>query len=131
MRAWYASGTSEYSDFFVLPVDQDFENSALALTADFAPTDTWSSRLMLGHSVDNLEQNQSTDFLDTKRNTVDWQNDFALGERHTLTAGLLWQDEEADAESFGLPYSSSTATSRSTSTSPVSGSTATWATCAP
>ena len=112
VRAWYASGTSEYSDFFVLPVDQDFENSALALTADFAPTDTWSSRLMLGHAVDNLEQNQSTDFLDTKRNTFDWQNDFALSDANTLTAGILWQDEEADAISFFDPYAADTSTTQ-------------------
>jgi vitamin B12 transporter len=112
VRAWYASGTSEYSDFFVLPVDQDFENSSLALTADFAPTDSWSSRLMLGHAVDNLEQNQSIDFLDTKRNTVDWQNDFELSDGNVLTAGILWQDEEADAISFFDPYAAETSTTQ-------------------
>ena len=108
LRAWHASGTSEYSDFFVTPVDQDFENSALALTAGFEPSENWDSRLTVGHAVDGLEQNQSPDFLDTRRFTLDWQNDFALGERHRLTAGLLWQDEEADAESFGLPYDATT-----------------------
>jgi vitamin B12 transporter len=111
-RAWHASGTSEYSDFFVTPVDQDFENSAVALTAAFAPTAAWSSRLMLGHAVDDLAQNQSADFLDTMRNTVDWQNDFAVAGRHTITAGLLWQDEEADALSFGAPYAADTTTAQ-------------------
>jgi len=108
LRAWHASGTSEYSDFFVTPVDQDFENSAFALTAGFAPSETWESRLTIGHAIDDLEQNQSPDFLDTRRWTLDWQNDFAPTERHRLTAGLLWQDEEADAESFGLPYDATT-----------------------
>jgi vitamin B12 transporter len=112
LRAWYASGTSEYSDFFVLPVDQDFENAALALTADFAPTEAWSSRLMAAHAVDDLEQNQSADFLDTNRNMVDWQNDIALSERNTVTAGILWQDEEAKAESFGAPYAADTSTTQ-------------------
>ncbi len=112
VRAWYATGTSEYSDFFVLPVDQDFENAALALTADFAPTESWSSRLMLAHAVDDLEQNQSADFLDTNRNTADWQNDFVLSEWNTLTAGILWQDEEAEAESFGAPYAADTTTTQ-------------------
>ncbi len=112
VRGWYASGTSEYSDFFVLPVDQDFENSTLAITADFSPTEAWGSRLMVAHSVDDLEQNQSADFLDTSRNTVDWQNDFSLSERNTLTAGVLWQDEDADAESFGAPYGADTTTSQ-------------------
>ena len=112
LRAWHAEGTSEYSDFFVTPVDQDFENHAYAATAEFKPTNQWSSALMVGHAVDDLTQNQSPDFVETERLTVDWQNDFALGERNTLTAGVLWQDEEADAQSFGLPYSSSTATSQ-------------------
>ena len=102
LSAWYASGTSEYSDFFVTPVDQDFENTALALTADFAPGEAWTSKFTVAHAIDDLEQNQSADFLDTKRNTIDWQNDFALSEAQTLTAGVLWQDEEADAESFGV-----------------------------
>ena len=108
LRAWHAAGTSEYSDFFVTPVDQDFKNSALALTAGFRPSASWDSRLTVGHAVDDLEQNQSPDFLDTRRFSLDWQNDFTLGERHRLTAGLLWQDEEADAESFGLPYDATT-----------------------
>lgn len=112
LRAWHAAGTSEYSDFFVAPVDQDFENSALALTAELAPTADWSSRLMVGHAVDELDQNQSTDFLDTARNTVDWQNDVALSERNTLTAGVLWQDEDADAISFGAPYAADTTTTQ-------------------
>jgi vitamin B12 transporter len=112
LRAWHASGTTQYSDFFLVPVDQDFENSALAVTAAFAPADAWSSRLMLAHAVDDLEQNQSADFLDTKRNSVDWQNDVTLAEGNTLTAGILWQDEAADAESFGSPYAADTTTSQ-------------------
>jgi vitamin B12 transporter len=112
LRAWHASGTSEYSDFFVTPVDQDFENSALALTGEFAPTADWSSRVMLAHAIDDLEQNQSTDFLDTARDTLDWQNDVALSGRNTLTAGLLWQDETADALSFGQPYAADTTTTQ-------------------
>jgi vitamin B12 transporter len=112
LSAWYASGTSEYSDFFVTPVDQDFENTALALTANFAPSEAWSSKFTVAHAIDDLEQNQSADFLDTKRNTIDWQNDFALSEAQTLTAGVLWQDEEADAESFGAPYAADTTTNQ-------------------
>ena len=57
---------------------------------------------MIGHAEDNLEQNQSDDFIDTQRNTIDWQNDIALVGANTLTAGLLWQDEEADATSIRL-----------------------------
>jgi vitamin B12 transporter len=113
VRGWYASGTTQYSDFSLAPLDQDFENMALALTAEFEPTDDWSSHLMLGHAEDNLEQNQSSQFIDTSRNTIDWQNDFALSDQNMLTAGLLWQDEEADSiPSFGNPYGADTTTAQ-------------------
>ena len=112
LRAWHAEGTAQYSDFFALPVDQDFENSTFALTAEFAPAGAWASRLMLGYAVDDLRQNQSADFLDTSRYTADWQNDFSLSDRNTLTAGVLWQDEDAEAESFGAPYAADTTTTQ-------------------
>jgi len=110
LHAWHASGTSEYSDFFVTPVDQDFENSAFALTAGFRPSESWESRFMLARALDELEQNQAPDFLRTRRWQLDWQNDIAVAENHALTAGLIWQGEDADAESFGLPYSANTST---------------------
>ena len=110
VRGWHAAGTAEYSDFFVTPVDQDFENSAFALTAGFAPTAAWDSRLLLAHALDEIEQNQAADFLRTRRWQLDWQNDFAISTHHALTGGLIWQDEDADAESFGLPYGATTAT---------------------
>jgi vitamin B12 transporter len=117
VRGWYASGNTEYSEFTLAPVDQDFENMALAVTADFEPTESWTSRVLLGHAEDNLAQNQSDDFIDTQRNTIDWQNDIQVSDAATLTAGLLWQDEEADAFSdfgFGLvdAYASDITTSQ-------------------
>ncbi len=105
LRAWHAAGTSEYSDFFVTPVDQDFRNSVVALTAGFAPMDSWSSRFMLAHALDEIEQNQAPDFLRTRRWQFDWQNDITLSGTQQLTAGVILQHEEAAAESFGLPYS--------------------------
>ena len=110
LRAWHASGTTEYSDFFLAPVDQDFENAAFAAAAAFEPAGNWRSRLSLAHAVDEVDQNQGPDFLQTRRWTVDWQNDFTVADRHALTAGILWQDEDADARSFGLPYAARTET---------------------
>src|SRR5690606_37792953 len=54
----------------------------------------------------------SADFLDTSRYTADWQNDIALSDPNTLTAGVLWQDEDAEAESFGAPYAADTTTTQ-------------------
>jgi vitamin B12 transporter len=107
-RAWYAAGTSEYSDFFVTPVDQDFENAAFALEAAGAPRAGWNTRVTLGHALDRIEQNQSPDFLKTRRWQLDWQNDLAVGERHAVTAGVLLQQEDASSESFGLGFDQDT-----------------------
>jgi len=112
LRGWHAAGTSEYSDFFVTPVDQDFENSAFAASAAFAPAASWDARVTVGRALDGIAQNQSPDFLRTRRWSLDWQNDVALPGRQHLTAGVLWQDEEADAESFGLPYDTKTSTAQ-------------------
>lgn len=108
LRAWHASGTSEYSDFFVTPVDQDFENSSVALQVGGEPADGWRTRAVLGHAVDAIRQNQSPDRLRTRRWQLDWQNDLAIGERHALTAGVLLQREQAQSESFGLGFDDAT-----------------------
>ncbi len=39
VRYWQASGSSEYSDFFLTPVDQDFRDSVAAIDLGYAPTD--------------------------------------------------------------------------------------------
>ena len=100
LRAWHAEGTTEYSDFFVTPLDQDFENSAFALSAAFTPADIWHSKIIASRMLDRVEQNQSPDFLRTRRWQLDWQNDIAVSEQHALTAGVIWQDEDVAALSF-------------------------------
>ena len=82
LRAWHAAGTSEYSDFFVTPIDQDFRNAAVALSAAGQPTAAWSTRIMLGYARDQIDQNQSADRLRTERWTLDWQNDITVAEHH-------------------------------------------------
>ncbi|MBM5811812.1 MAG: TonB-dependent receptor [Gammaproteobacteria bacterium] len=110
LRAWHARGTSEYSDFFVTPVDQDFRNSAVALTAAGQPAAAWSTRVTLSYAHDQLFQNQSADFVRTGRWTLDWRHDLAIADRHTLTTGLLLQDEHARSASWGLGFASGTTT---------------------
>ncbi|HSC09178.1 MAG TPA: TonB-dependent receptor [Steroidobacteraceae bacterium] len=114
-RYWQASGTSEYSDFLLTPVDQDFENRMAALDATFAPTERWSSRVTVSHIEDEIEQNQA-DFLGnfarvrTRRNAADWQNDVHVGEHQLVTAGaLLTQEETISTESFA-PFDEDTDT---------------------
>jgi vitamin B12 transporter len=114
-RYWQSSGTSEYSDFVLTPVDQDFENRMAALDATFAPTGRWSSRLTVSRIEDEIVQNQA-DFLGnfaevrTRRNAADWQNDVRIGEHQLLTAGVLFtQEETLSTESFA-PFDEDTDT---------------------
>ena len=85
LRAWHAAGTTEYSQFGT-PLDQDFENSAFAITANLAPSESWDTRLMAGYAIDEIDQNQLSvfdqngvkDFAHTRRWSLDWQNDLVL-----------------------------------------------------
>ena len=103
-RLWHAAGTSEYSDFLVSPVDQDFDNTSLAMDARFAPAAQWDARISLSRMLDEIAQNQSSDRLQTRRWQLDWQNDIAIGEHHALSAGLLLQREDATSVSFGTAF---------------------------
>lgn len=105
LQGWRASGTAQYADFFLAPVDQDYVNDVAALTVRLPVNDQWSTTLRVAHMQDDLQQNQKPDYLVnfdsalTRRNTVDWQNDVKLG-AHTLTAGTLLQRESTRAASF-------------------------------
>ena len=72
------------------------------------PFENWSTRLNLSSMRDDIEQKQSTDFTETDRFALDWQNDVYLGDRHVLTAGTTVSREETDALSFGLGYDEDT-----------------------
>lgn len=104
MRYWQAEGSSEYSDFFLTPVDQDFRNSVTAVDVAFAPTAAWSTQTTVSRIEDRTEQNQSPDRLYTERYAIDWQNDVMLGSANRLTAGVMHSRETAEALSFGTGF---------------------------
>ncbi len=105
-RWWRASGTSEYSDFFLTPVDQDFENSSAAVEAAGQVTETWRTRVTLSRVVDDVQQNQESfpgsglDYARTRRHALDWQNGVRVG-AHALTFGALLSREDTESLSFG------------------------------
>jgi len=114
LQAWRASGTAQYADFFLLPVDQDYVNDVGALTVRLPVTAQWSSTLRLSRMTDDLLQNQKPDWLVnvdrslTRRNAVDWQNDITLG-GHRITAGAMLQRETTRASSFDTVFDVATA----------------------
>jgi vitamin B12 transporter len=101
-RHWQTSGNSEYLDFFLAPVDQDFETRVTTLALDVPAGARWDTSIQLSRLHDDIEQNPSPDFVRTDRDTLDWQNTLRLAHGHELVAGLELTDEETAGETFGL-----------------------------
>jgi vitamin B12 transporter len=104
---WQASGNSEYVNTFFAPyppLDQNFRNSATAITLKASPTDTWSTTVKLSHIEDDIRQTQSPDFVRTRRNVLDWQNDIEVSQHHLVSAGISLSRENTDSLSFGSGF---------------------------
>ena len=102
-RHWQTQGTVEYLDFFLSPVDQDFENRTSALQIDNPVAENGSSKLVVSVMQDEITQNQADDFVKSDRVSFDWQYSHALAE-HTLAGGLFAIDETASSLSFGAGF---------------------------
>ena len=108
LRHWRAEGNVEYLDFFLTPVDQDFENSTTAITLETSVSDAATSKLIVSQVQDHSRQSQSADFVESDRLSVDWQYTHAFTD-HTMTAGLFASDENAKTLSFGAGFDEDTA----------------------
>ena len=103
-RAWRASGTTEYSDFVLTPVDSDFKDSTAVIEAAFAARDDWRMRFGATVMQNVIEQNQSADHVRTRRDSLEWQNDLALSQHNSLTFGALASREHVVTSEFGSGY---------------------------
>jgi vitamin B12 transporter len=101
-RHWQTSGNSEYLDFLLAPVDQDFATRATALELEASPGARWDTTVRLSHVLDEIEQQQSPDFVRTKRDALDWQHTIRANDRHQVVAGIQVSDEKTSGENFGL-----------------------------
>ena len=101
LRHWRAEGTSEYSDFFLTPVDQDFENSTSALTVAWPLGSAAQVEFGVSRLEDRSDQNQSSDYLRTTRDSATAQVDWRASATHDFAAGALYASEQASSESFG------------------------------
>ncbi len=108
LRHWQASGTTEYSDFFRVPVDQDYVNAVSTLELVTPTGSLGETRATLSYLRDEIEQRQSADFVESARRTLDIQQTLSLGERQTLVGGIYLVEEDARAESFGLGFAEDT-----------------------
>ena len=101
LRHWRSEGTSEYSDFFLTPVDQDYETATSSLQVAWPVGDSARAQVSASRLDDRIQQNQSPDFLRTLRNSVDAQLDWTFADRHVLGAGAMLAREQASSESYG------------------------------
>ncbi|MCB1865656.1 MAG: TonB-dependent receptor [Chromatiales bacterium] len=100
---WRADGNTEYLDFFLTPLDQDFVNSAQILSGRAYLGEHLTSTLKLSRFVERIDQNQSDDYAHTRRHALDWQNDLRHG-AHLITAGLTLSREDVGSLVFGSGY---------------------------
>jgi vitamin B12 transporter len=105
---WQATGNTEYFDYFLTPVDQDYENSTTTLSAALPVGSKARLSAAASYFADEIEQQQSPDYLRTKRYSLDAQLDAPVGELHRLTAGVLYSDENAESLSFGDSFDEDT-----------------------
>ncbi|MND58259.1 Vitamin B12 transporter BtuB precursor [compost metagenome] len=96
-------GRSEYDNLFGDGSEPytDFTVSSVGTYADAQLTETWHSRLELGHSEnrdtkrDSLQAGGSE--FNTYRDAINWQNDLSLDERHNLLLGGDWYEDRLHA----------------------------------
>ena len=102
LRHWQATGTSEYSDFYLTPVDQDFATATTAAELRLPVGDRGAeARLAVSHLDDEIDQNQSPDYLHTRRDTVEAQYDWDVGRSQALGVGAMFYTEDAGSVSYG------------------------------
>ncbi|MBT8440881.1 MAG: TonB-dependent receptor, partial [Gammaproteobacteria bacterium] len=100
-RLWLSEGTDEYVAFPVVPASQDYENQVVALAGSVKFTDDWYSVLDLSSTIDEIQQQQSTDFARTELSIADWQNTIDIGAHHVVVAGAYFSNEKVSGISFG------------------------------
>ena len=108
LQHWRAEGTSEYSDFFLTPVDQDFETSATSAALRLPVGRTGGARVAVARVTDRIDQNQSGDFLRTDRDSLDVQFDWQATAVHALGVGAMHYAEDASSESYGSGFDAQT-----------------------
>ncbi len=107
-RYWEARGNTEYLDFFLAPVEQDFVNSVLAGDINLKLARRWQSKLTLSQTRDEILQLNNDDYVNTDRIMVDWHNTLLPVAGHTLLAGASVSEERTESLSFGAFFKDST-----------------------
>jgi len=107
---WEADGTTEFLSFSLTPQSQDQKNSATTVKVNYAANSYFSSTLKFSQVNDNIEQNNSNDFVETDNFIFDWQNDINISDNQLLSAGLVLSREDNESLSSGIAFDENTNT---------------------
>jgi len=105
---WLSDSNTEYLDFSLSPLDQDQTNSATTLKLGYTGIENFTSTAIVSLVTDDIEQNQSNDFVQTNNVIVDWQNDIAIGNNQLFSAGLWLSRENNESLAFGTTFDEDT-----------------------
>jgi len=101
-NVWQSSGTTEYLDFFLTPVSQDFNNTSGSLDINKIFSNRWVTNLNFGFARDDIKQNATPDFNDSKKLFFEWQNTIHANDNHQIVAGIYLANEKFGASNYGL-----------------------------
>jgi len=105
-NAFRAEGKSEYDVDGFDSAHEDFVQQALRAGARGDVTPNWHTELSVAYARDEAEyfgERESDGRLDTKRDQLQWTNNFALASNIDWAVGLDWQEERVSSAS---PYDS-------------------------
>ncbi|SFF51435.1 vitamin B12 transporter [Fontimonas thermophila] len=106
LRAYDNRGNTEYVDFCGPfgnnPLDQDFKQQMLAVELDTHPLPSWRLRTTISRLKDDLQQNQSDDYIRTMRPQIELDNQIELP-AGTLGLRASAAEEDASVLIFGTP----------------------------
>lgn len=97
VHALRASGDTEFDGGFVN--ESESVQQVVGGTLHFSPLDIWQITLAAGQSrdeSDNFKDGVFQSRFDTERDTITFQNDFAIALDHLLTVGADYQDDRVD-----------------------------------
>ena len=78
------------------PNESESEQQVLGGSLKFAPAQAWNMTLRAGRSQDNADNFSNGVFksrFNTQRDSLSWQNDFAVNADHLFTVGLDYQND--------------------------------------
>lgn len=109
VRSFHGVYGSPGSRFTNDPDNEERETNTLVTTfAEFRPTETWSSKLVLGGQdrrfvSESPRPNGPTavTLVKNRRGVLDWQNTFTGLDRHRVTAGLTAEENHTRNTGFG------------------------------